>query len=389
MEPKHPSTHPLLPPTSEDDRVLWLRLLRSYRVGPSTFYRLMAEHGSAGAALAALPQVAAAAGVKDYRPYEAARARDELALGQAQGAHMICMGSDDYPRDLAETSDAPPILWALGDLSVLTKPMIGLVGARNASSLGLRMARGLSAELAEAGYIVVSGLARGIDAAAHTAALSHGTLAVLAGGADVIYPSENTGLYQNIRQQGLLLSERPFGFQPKARDFPRRNRIISGLAKALVVVEAAGRSGSLITARTALDQGREVLAVPGHPFDARSGGCNMLIRDGARLVRNGADVLEALPPEATTETADSALPLEQPAPKRSLQETAALHQQILNRLGPTPLAEDQLIRDLAAPAQAVLPALTDLEMAGEVQRQPGGLLARLSAPDRAAAPQEV
>jgi DNA processing protein len=214
-------------------------------------------------------------------------------------------------------------------------------------------------------------------------------LAVLAGGADVIYPSENTGLYQNIRQQGLLLSERPFGFQPKARDFPRRNRIISGLAKALVVVEAAGRSGSLITARTALDQGREVLAVPGHPFDARSGGCNMLIRDGARLVRNGADVLEALPPEATTETADPALPLEKPAPKRSLQETAALHQQILNRLGPTPLAEDQLIRDLAAPAQAVLPALTDLEMAGEVQRQPGGLLARLSAPDRAAAPQEV
>lgn len=220
MEPKHPSTHPLLPPTSEDDRVLWLRLLRSYRVGPSTFYRLMAEHGSAGAALAALPEVAKAAGVKDYRPYEASRARDELALGQAQGAHMICMGSDDYPRDLAETSDAPPILWALGDLSVLTKPMIGLVGARNASSLGLRMARGLSAELAEAGYIVVSGLARGIDAAAHTAALSHGTLAVLAGGADVIYPSENTGLYQNIRQQGLLLSERPFGFQPKARDFP-------------------------------------------------------------------------------------------------------------------------------------------------------------------------
>ena len=245
--------------------------------------------------------------------------------------------------------------------------MVGLVGARNASSLGLRMAKALSDDLSQRGFVIVSGLARGIDAAAHSGALERGTIAVLAGGADVIYPVENTQLYQSMRKTGLILSERPFGLQPKARDFPRRNRIISGLSKALVVVEAAGRSGSLITARAALDQGREVLAVPGHPFDARSGGCNMLIRDGARLVRNGEDVVEALPPEA---------PLAEPAPspKASLRETNLLHQQILNRLGPSPLAEDQLIRDLGATPQSVLPLLTDLEMEGALERQPGGLL---------------
>lgn len=377
MKPKHPSTHPLLPPTTEDDRVSWLRLLRSYRVGPSTFYRMLGEHGSAGAALSALPEVAAKAGVKDYEVYAEARAREELQLGAAMGANLLCYGAADYPADLAQTNDAPPLIWALGDLSLLRRRMIGLVGARNASSLGLRMAKALSADLSERGFVISSGLARGIDAAAHQAALKGGTVAVLAGGVDVIYPAENTHLYGSLRDTGLILSERPFGLQPKARDFPRRNRIISGLSKALVVVEAAGRSGSLITARTALDQGREVLAVPGHPFDARSGGCNMLIRDGARLVRNGDDVVEALPPEAP----EPQRTVEPERDKPSLRETNLLHQQILNRLGPSPLAEDQLIRDLGASPQSVLPLLTDLEMDGALLRQPGGLLSLNTSPD--------
>ncbi|WP_412562085.1 DNA-processing protein DprA [Thalassobius sp. MITS945101] len=379
MKPKHPSTHPLLPPTTEDDRVSWLRLLRSYRVGPSTFYRMLAEHGSAAAALAALPEVAAKAGVKDYEIYAETRAREELQLGAAMGAKLLCYGAADYPLDLSETNDAPPLVWALGDVSLLRRRMIGLVGARNASSLGLRMAKALSADLSERGFVITSGLARGIDAAAHQAALKGGTVAVLAGGADVIYPAENTHLHGALRDAGLILSERPFGLQPKARDFPRRNRIISGLSKALVVVEAAGRSGSLITARTALDQGREVLAVPGHPFDARSGGCNMLIRDGARLVRNGEDVVEALPPEAPEPQQVAEPPQQQP----SLRETNLLHQQILNRLGPSPLAEDQLIRDLGASPQSILPLLTDLEMEGALLRQPGGLLSLNMSPGSA------
>ncbi|MBU3260329.1 DNA-processing protein DprA [Roseovarius sp. PS-C2] len=380
-EDTHPSTHPPLPPTTEDDRVSWLRLLRSRRVGPSTFYRLMGEHGSARAALDALPEVARAAGVEDYSPCPEGVAHAELKAARAVGAHMICVGSDTYPADLQQISDAPPILWAIGDLSVLTRPMIALVGARNASSLGLRMAKGLAADLAGHGHVIVSGLARGIDTAAHSATLDSGTIAVMAGGVDVMYPAENARLAEDIARTGLRLSEQPMGTVPQARHFPRRNRIISGLSQAVVVVEAAAKSGSLITARTALDQGREVLAVPGHPFDARAAGCNMLIRDGATLVRKAEDVIEALPDRNAAQTAPETqqeMPLRPPnapAPdKRSLRETAALHSQILNRLGPSPLAEDQLIRDLQAPANAVTPALTDLELDGRIRRQPGGLL---------------
>ncbi|WP_319824556.1 DNA-processing protein DprA [Thalassovita sp.] len=373
----HPSTHPPLPPTTEDERVSWLRLLRSRRVGPATFYRLMAEHGSADTALRALPDVARAAGVDDYTPCSEAAARAEIKAARPHNARMICIGEADYPAALAEIPDAPPILWATGDVSILHRPMIALVGARNASSLGTRMARALARELAENGYVVVSGLARGIDAAAHSAVLDSGTIAVMAGGVDVLYPAENAKLAQDIPRTGLRLSEHPFGMPPQARHFPQRNRIISGLAQALVVVEAAARSGSLITARNALDQGREVLAVPGHPFDARAAGCNMLIRDGARLVRNAADILEALPqPDAPTlsqpELDLRALP--NPPEKRSLRETADLHSQILGRLGPSPVAEDQLIRDLGSPARTVAPALMDLELDGRIIRQPGGLL---------------
>ncbi|PIE12659.1 MAG: DNA-protecting protein DprA [Rhodobacterales bacterium] len=377
----HPSTHPPLPPTTEDDRVSWLRLLRSRRVGISTFYRMLNEHGSATAALAALPDVAGQAGINNYAPCPEGVAIAELRDGRRAGARMICVGDADYPRDLLDLNDAPPILWVRGDLSLLSRPRISLVGARNASSLGGRMARALARELAQHGFVTVSGLARGIDTAVHHATVDTGTIAVMAGGVDVVYPAENAQLADDIAKKGLMVSEQPIGTQPQARHFPRRNRLISGLGKAVILIEAAAKSGSLITARNALDQGREVLAVPGHPFDARASGCNMLIRDGATLVRNAEDVIEALGPIATpaTQVEMGLTPPEIPAPppqKRTWRDAAQLHRLILDRLGPSPMAEDQLIRDLGAPANSVAPVLVDMELDGKIQRQAGGLLSR-------------
>ena len=376
----HPSTHPPLPPTTEDDRVLWLRLLRSRRVGIATFFRLLSEHGSPAAALDALPEIARAAGVERYNTFCEEAARAELSRGADAGATLICYGSSEYPKALYDLADPPPLLWARGDISLLNKPSIGMVGARNASSLGGRTARMLASELSEQGHVIVSGLARGIDTSAHIASLEHGTIAVLAGGVDVIYPSENAHLARDISLKGLLISEQPMGLAPQARHFPRRNRLISGLSIGLVVVEAAAKSGSLITARNALDQGREVLAVPGHPFDARASGCNMLIRDGATLVRSAADVLETLAPlapDAPVLQPELSLNIPPPPPeRRGLAETAALHQQILSRLGPSPLPEDQLIRDLAQPAATIGPVLIELELDGKISRAAGGMLTK-------------
>jgi len=376
----HPSTHPPLPPTTEDDRVLWLRLLRSRRVGIATFFRLLSEHGSPAAALDALPEIARAAGVERYNTFCEEAARTELSRGADAGATLICYGSSEYPKALYDLADPPPLLWARGDISLLNKPSIGMVGARNASSLGGRTARMLASELSEQGHVIVSGLARGIDTSAHIASLEHGTIAVLAGGVDVIYPSENAHLARDISLKGLLISEQPMGLAPQARHFPRRNRLISGLSIGLIVVEAATKSGSLITARNALDQGREVLAVPGHPFDARASGCNMLIRDGATLVRSAADVLETLAPlapDAPVLQPELSLNIPPPPPeRRGLAETAALHQQILSRLGPSPLPEDQLIRDLAQPAATIGPVLIELELDGKISRAAGGMLTK-------------
>ena len=376
----HPSTHPPLPPTTEDDRVLWLRLLRSRRVGIATFFRLLSEHGSPAAALDALPEIARAAGVERYNTFCEEAARSELSRGADAGATLICYGSSEYPKALYDLADPPPLLWARGDISLLNKPSIGMVGARNASSLGGRTARMLASELSEQGHVIVSGLARGIDTSAHIASLEHGTIAVLAGGVDVIYPSENAHLARDISLKGLLISEQPMGLAPQARHFPRRNRLISGLSIGLIVVEAAAKSGSLITARNALDQGREVLAVPGHPFDARASGCNMLIRDGATLVRSAADVLETLAPlapDAPVLQPELSLNIPPPPPeRRGLAETAALHQQILSRLGPSPLPEDQLIRDLAKPAATIGPVLVELELDGKISRAAGGMLTK-------------
>ena len=303
------------------------------------------------------------------------------------GARLIAWGHADYPTSLAEISDAPPLMWAMGDLSALSRPMVALVGARNASSLGLRMARRLASELTREGYVVVSGLARGIDTAAHEAALDIGqTVAVMPGGVDLIYPSENTDLSHAIAKNGVRLSEHPMGLSPQARHFPQRNRIISGLSKAVVVVEAAAKSGTLITARNALDQGRDVLAVPGHPFDARTSGCNMLIRDGATLVRHADDVFEAIngafSHPSPVESHQSRVvvpslvskPMSGSQPSRSLTETSKLHDQILARLGPRPLAEDQLIQELGHPAHELSAEIVTLELDGRIKREAGGLL---------------
>ena len=349
--------------------------MRSRRVGISTYKRLLIEHGTAQNALAALPEVA---GVAGYEICPEGVVRAELRAAHAAGAKLLQIEHLDYPTSLAELDDAHPFLWLLGDPALLARPMIALVGARNASSLGTRMARTLAHDWGEAGFVVVSGLARGVDAAAHLAALPYGTIAVQAGGVDVMYPAENTKLGEDIAAQGLRLSEQPMGLQPTARYFPKRNRIISGLAQATVVVEAAAKSGSLITARDALDQGRDVMAVPGHPFDARASDGNMLIHDGATLVRNAADILEALD---TMKGEVSQLPLVPPAPhpkkpRRTLREAAGLHLSILQRLGPSPVAEDQLIRDLQLPPAALTPALVELEMEGKVLRGAGGLLSK-------------
>ncbi|MDG1459679.1 MAG: DNA-processing protein DprA [Pseudoprimorskyibacter sp.] len=388
------STHPLLPPTTEDERLSWLRLLRSRRVGISTFYKMMAQHGSARAALDALPRVANDAGLNDYRVFSVDAARSEMAAADREGARMVCRGEHDYPSHLAEIPDPPPFIWVRGHSELLRRPVVALVGARNASSLGLRMARHLAGGLGDAGYVVVSGLARGIDTEAHRETLGTGTIGVVGGGVDVVYPRENADLMQAMAQKGVIISEQPMGLAPQARHFPARNRIIAGLALATVVVEAAAKSGSLITARTALDQGRDVLAVPGHPFDARASGCNILLRDGAKLVRGPEDVIETLPPivfskppEFDINASDPVLEMAttQRPPKGTgagekiktkLRAAAALHQAILNRLSAAPLAEDQLVRDLKSSSAEVAPALTLLELDGEIERQSGGTLVR-------------
>jgi DNA processing protein len=322
--------------------------------------------------------VARAAGVSDYRICPEGVVRAELKAARSAGATLIAMDMAEYPQALASLDDAPPFFWALGDISLLKRPMISIVGARNASSLGTRTAKALARDLGAAGYVVVSGLARGVDAAAHLASMDTGTIAVQAGGVDIIYPAENTEIALQIAKSGLRISEQPMGLQPMARHFPSRNRLIAGLSRATIVVEAAAKSGSLITARDAADQGRDVLAVPGHPLDARAAGCNMLIRDGATLIRSAADVIEVLgnPGEATQLPLKLEKTAEHSAPER-LPDIASLHGKILARLGPSPVAEDQLIRDLQAPTAQVTPALVDLELDGQITRRPGGLLAKV------------
>lgn len=362
-------------PDSEAGRLDWLRLVRSRRVGPATFIRLLREHGSAGAALAALPAIAGEAGVRGYAACSRAEAEAEWAAATAAGARALLLGAPDYPAQLALIPDPPPLIWARGDAGLADRPAVALVGARNASALGQRLATRLAAELGAAGLVVVSGLARGIDAAAHRAALPTGTVAALAGGIDRIYPPENAGLAAEIAAAGLLLGELPPGYEPRPQDFPRRNRIVSGLALGVVVVEGALRSGSLITARTAADQGREIMAVPGNPLDPRAGGCNQLIRDGATLVRSAEDVLEAIAAffAPVRGAPDPATP---PDSAAGLVPGDAAEDRLLALIGPAPVAEDVLTRSLDLSPAAVSATLLDLELAGKVVRHPGGLVSR-------------
>ena len=369
-------------PPPQEELFARLRLARSRRVGPATFRRLIAEHGDARAALAALPAIAQAAGVAGYAPAEEGAVRKEIAAAKKAGAKLLTLGAPGYPARLTEVSDAPPILWAQGATALAAKRCVAVVGTRNASSLALRMTRLLCRELSEAGVVVVSGLARGVDTVAHTAALEGGTVAVHAGGLDRVYPEENAKLGAEIAAKGLSLSERPFGYAPQGRDFPRRNRIVSGLSLAVIVVEAAARSGSMITASDAADQGREVMAVPGHPLDGRASGCNALLRDGAMLVRGARDVLDAL--DALTQP-DGAKPVgagtRPPSGPSDPSEADRLRETVLGLLSPVPVGEDQLLRDLS-PEKALLPPyltalLSELELAGAIARRPGGGLVRL------------
>lgn len=384
-------------PLPEAERLARLRLARSENVGPRTYAHLMRRFGNAGRALAALPTLAAAGGRNGYVPCPEAAAETELAAAERAGARLVLLGEADYPPRLGEIDHPPPALWVIGDPAPFRRPAVAIVGARNASALGLRAARNLARGLGEAGHVVVSGLARGIDAAAHEATLETGTVAVMAGGVDRVYPPENAALAARIAERGAVVSECPMGMEATSRHFPRRNRIVSGLADGVLVIEAAVRSGSLITARCALDQGREVMACPGGPEDPRAGGSNQLIREGAALIRTVDDVLEALAAPRTLELAEpgqdflfedgffddeiAAAGLDDVDDgEAALGHDGALTEQIMRLVGPRPVDLDELARLCgAAPAEVSL-AVLELDLAGRVELLPGGAIAR-TAPD--------
>ncbi len=360
------------------DRLARLRLIRSENVGPITFRELMKYFASAADALDALPSLAARGGRRKIGICPKSRAEAELASAEACGARHIFAGEPDFPRALAAAEDSPPVLLVVGRGDLLNRPSVAIVGARNASTNGRRLAREIAAGVAAGGFVVTSGLARGIDAAAHEGALEGGTVAVLAGGPDVVYPEENRRLYEAIGIRGTIVAESPPGLVPQARHFPRRNRIISGLSLGVVVVEAAVRSGSLITARLANEQGREVMAVPGSPLDPRCRGANDLIRKGATMVEGAEDVLSVLDAMRGDGLGEPDPPAPRRAPLRADEPAPDdARRRILDALGPTPAAVDSIIRDLGLPAQAVLTVLLELELAGRIERQPGNMVALL------------
>ncbi len=399
---------------SDRQRLDWLRLIRSESIGPRSFRSLMNRFGGAAAALDALPGLARQA-ERDIRICPAGEAEREFEGLARLGGRFIALGETEYPVPLQAIDSAPPLLAVLGRAEVLQRPGVALVGSRNASAAGMKFTARLARELGEADFIVVSGLARGIDTAAHEASLETGTVAVLAGGLDEIYPPQNIPLARRILERGALVSEMPLGWVARARDFPRRNRLVSGLSLGTVVVEAARRSGSLITARFANEQGRLVFAVPGSPLDPRAEGGNHLIREGATLCAEAAHVIEALQPlrqrelalspaprlmrEAPGEPAPEAmwdeldLPEIEPAPgyarhedgfelqpPSSLPTTAPADsgRRVLDLLGPTPIALDDLVRASGLPAGEVGHVLVELELTGAIRRHPGGTLSRLA-----------
>ncbi len=365
-------------PLSESERLDWLRLIRSENVGPVVFRQLLARYGSPAAALQALPELARRAGGKrQVRLCPVEEAEAEAAAAAKAGVRLLALCEPAYPALLRALDDAPPLLAVLGDPEKLSLPAVGIVGARNASANGRRLAESLASDLAAAGLSIASGLARGIDTAAHRGALPGPTVAVVAGGVDVVYPPENQALHGEIAEKGAVISEVPLGTVPQARHFPRRNRLISGLSLGVVVVEAARRSGSLITARCAGEQGREVFAVPGSPLDPRAAGCNRLIRDGAILVETAADVLEGLQglddSGAFRRPARRVAPAAPPLPEPGDAERAGIEE----LLGADPVPVDDLVRLSRLPIAVVQGVLLELELAGRVERHPGNRFARL------------
>ncbi|MET0868313.1 MAG: DNA-processing protein DprA [Pseudorhodoplanes sp.] len=361
---------------TEGQRLDWLRLIRSENVGPRTFRVLINHYGGARGALEALPALARRGGAQaPGRIYSIDEAEREIDVARRMGARFIALGEPDYPARLRMIDDAPPLLAVRGNVQVLLEPMIAIVGSRNASAAGAKFASQIARELGEAGFPTVSGLARGVDAAAHRASLNSGTIAVLAGGHDKIYPSEHTELLAQLLDRGAAISEMAFGWEPRARDFPRRNRLISGLSLGVVVIEAARRSGSLITARMANEQGREVFAVPGSPLDPRCEGTNGLLKQGATLVTETQDILSVLGP-ILGRAMD--WPVEEPERETisATDEPAAdERRRIIGLLGPTPVDIDDLIRLSGARPAVVRTVLLELEIAGKLERQAGGRVA--------------
>lgn len=368
------------PGLSTRQRLAWLRLIRTENVGPATFRELINRFGSAEAALEALPELALRGGsTRPLRIAAIGEAEREMEAAERAGARFVAIGEQDYPPALRHIDAPPPLLAVRGLPETLRLDAIAIVGARNASLAGIKMARMLAAAFGHEGYAVASGLARGIDAAAHQASLDTGTIAVLAGGLDKPYPPENRKLYDDLRERGAAISEMPFGWEPRARDFPRRNRLIAGLGLGLVVVEAARRSGSLISARLANEIGRMVFAVPGSPLDPRAEGTNGLLKQGATMVTRPQDVLDLV---ATQRDAIAgATPLEEPGddaepPPAGDDERG----RVIEALGPVPVAIDDIIHHTRLHPAQVLTILLELDLAGRLERHPGGSVS-LAFPD--------
>jgi DNA processing protein len=357
-------------------RLACLRLIRSGNVGPVTFRELINQFGGAVEALDALPELSRRGGRASLRICPRAEAEAELAAAERIGAQPLFTIEPGYPPALAVLPVPPPLLYVKGDVSQLLRPTLAIVGARNGSAAGQKLARLFAARIGGAGFAIASGLARGIDAAAHEAALATGTVAVVAGGIDVVYPPEHERLQADVGERGCLISEQPPGFVPRAKDFPRRNRIISGISLGVVIVEAARRSGTLITARMAAEQGREVFAVPGHPLDPRAEGTNRLLKTGATLVTEPEDVLEVLAPmlregsPARHPHTDGMRhpPLEDSRRPDPPEIGVGDRARLLGALGPAPVDIDELARATGLSIRAIRIALIELDLAGRIER---------------------
>ena len=376
MSPPPPS--PVGIELSHQQRVAWLRLIRSQKIGAATFIELIKRFGTASHALEALPELAARSGSPPIAIATEQQATVELNKLEAFGARLVCLGEPDYPAALRAADMPPPVLTVLGDATTLRQHAVAVVGSRNASLAGIKFTERLVRDVAAGNYVIVSGLARGIDAAAHRASVSSGTIAVFAGGIDHIYPNDHVELVKNIvGNGGAIVSEMPFGWQPRAQDFPRRNRIVAGLSLGLVVIEAARRSGSLISARLANELGRLVFAVPGSPLDPRSEGTNDLIKQGAQLITSASDILQALDPVA-------AMPVQMNYSLDEIRQTDMKiepddrdRQRLLNAMGYTPVTIDDLIRHTGLTADTVQMIILELDLAEKIERHAGNRVSRI------------